>query len=55
MIYCGTATFSSVAADYPERPVRVIVASSQGSAADVSTRIIAGVAKEILNFNSRLQ
>jgi tripartite-type tricarboxylate transporter receptor subunit TctC len=34
-------TSAPVAADYPERPVRVIVASAPGGGADVTTRILA--------------
>ncbi|MEQ1775552.1 MAG: tripartite tricarboxylate transporter substrate binding protein [Burkholderiales bacterium] len=41
IIYSGTAAFQSIAADYPERPVRVIVAAAPGSGPDVGTRIVA--------------
>jgi tripartite-type tricarboxylate transporter receptor subunit TctC len=39
--YGGTAAMPSIAADYPERPVRIIVPSAPGRAPDVITRIIA--------------
>ena len=42
MIYSGASASPSVAADYPERPVRVIVPAAPGGGADVGTRIIAG-------------
>ena len=40
MIYCGAGALPSIAADYPDRPVRVIVASAPGGGPDVGTRII---------------
>ena len=39
-IHSGVAAFPSTAADYPERPVRVIVPSAPGGGPDVTTRII---------------
>ena len=39
---CAVLTTTNAAADYPERPVRVIVASGAGGGADVGTRIVAG-------------
>lgn len=39
---CAVLTTTTAAADYPERPVRVIVASGAGGGADVGTRIVAG-------------
>ncbi len=41
MIYSGSAAVPSIAADYPERPVRVIVPGTPGGGPDVSARIIA--------------
>ena len=40
MIYSGATAFPSIAADYPDRPIRVIVPSAPGGAPDVSTRIL---------------
>jgi tripartite-type tricarboxylate transporter receptor subunit TctC len=37
---CGVAAFPSLAADYPDRPVRIIVPSAPGGAPDVTTRIV---------------
>jgi tripartite-type tricarboxylate transporter receptor subunit TctC len=36
----GIAVLPSIAADYPERPVRIIVPSAPGGAPDVTTRIV---------------
>lgn len=40
-IYCGTVAFQSIAANYPERPVRFIVPSAAGGAPDVAARLMA--------------
>ena len=37
----GLATAAAAAADYPDRPVRIIVPSAAGGAPDVTTRIVA--------------
>ncbi len=39
-IFSGVAVFPTLAADYPDRPVRVIVPSAPGGAPDVTTRIV---------------
>ena len=41
IICSGATALPSIAADYPERPVRVIVPGAPGGGPDVSTRIIA--------------
>ena len=40
VVLAGAATWSCMAADYPERPVRVIVPSAPGGGPDVGTRIV---------------
>jgi tripartite-type tricarboxylate transporter receptor subunit TctC len=39
-VYGGAAALPSIAADYPDRPVRIIVPSAPGGAPDVTTRIL---------------
>jgi tripartite-type tricarboxylate transporter receptor subunit TctC len=41
IVHSGAAAFPSIAADYPERPVRVIVPSAPGGAPDTDARIFA--------------
>ena len=42
LIGFGATTLPSIAADYPERSVRVIVPSAPGGSPDFGARIIAG-------------
>ena len=40
IIYHGVAASPSIAAEYPDRPVHVIVPSAPGGAPDITTRIV---------------
>lgn len=42
--FLGLASFAALAADYPERPITLVVPYGPGGAADLSARMIAGAA-----------